>query len=77
MTPEELALSVASISTRVNRVQAKIKQLKDKLQELDVPKYRAAGIFDQFILQVQQAIDANDLYAALEADLSDTHLVWE
>ncbi len=77
MTPEEIALSVESISFRVKRVQMKLKELKDRLQELDIPKYRASGIFDQFVLQVQQAVDANDLYSALEADLSDTRLVWE
>lgn len=77
MTPEELALATQSIGVRVKRIQMKLQELKFRLQELDVPKYRASGIFDQFVLQVQQAINADDLYAALEAELSDTHLVWE
>jgi hypothetical protein len=77
MNTSELIESIPILKAQLSRIQAKAVSLKAKLAEFDVPKYRTAGIIDQLILQLQQAIDGDDLYTALEADYSDTKLVWE
>jgi hypothetical protein len=77
MNRDELTSVVATFRLRLERIQLKMDVMKQQMEAIDVPKYRAAGIFDQFVLQIQQALSASDLYTSLEAELSDTHLVWE
>lgn len=77
MTPDEIIESINSHKARLARIVMKMNNLKQKLEDMEVSKYRSAGIFDQLILQLQQASSANDLYSSLEAEYSDTYLVWE
>lgn len=52
-------------------------ELQDKLDQLEIPRYRTAAIFDLLILQIQQAIDQNDLYSALESQYANNKYVWQ
>lgn len=77
MTPDEIISSINSHNARLARIILKMNIIKQKLEDMEVPKYRSAGILDQLVLQLQQANSADDLYSSLEADYSDTYLVWE
>lgn len=77
MTPDEIIQSINSHNARLTRIVIRMNNIRKRLEDMEVSKYRSAGILDQLILQLQQAINADDLYSALEADYSDTYLVWE
>ena len=77
MDSTQLVEIIPILKSKLNGIQLKVIDLKNKLFISDVPKYRTAGIIDQLILQLQQASDGNDLYTSLEADYTDTKLVWE
>lgn len=77
MTPDEIIESINSHNARLARIILKMNNIKKKLEDMEVSKYRSAGILDQLVLQLQQANSADDLYSALEAEYSDTYLVWE
>ena len=77
MNKEYFTRIIPTYKQQIDGLHYRVGLIKERLLNIDVPKYRTSGIFDQLILQVQQAMDGNDLYTALEADYSDTFLVWE
>ena len=77
MKPDFYIRCIPTYQNKIEDIRSKIENLRSRLEALDIPKYRVAAVFDLLILQLQQAIDADDLYNSIEAQYGNNNYVWE